>query len=103
MPSFSDDGRSILFQDHFLVTQVLVSHLPGVSDPGDALRDLFHLDLNDLVLEVHAFLVNLLLQDRDCLGLLVGHDLLFQLIQVELNLAMCLCINLLQGRQLVVN
>ena len=74
-----------------------------MGDPSDALCDLLHFNLNDLVLQVNAFLFDLRVKDLDCLWLSVRNYLFFELVHIEGNLVLGVLINLLQRVQFLVD
>lgn len=64
--------------------------------PSDALGNLLHLYLNDLILEVDSLMVDLLLQNSYRLWLSISDYSLLHLVDIEIYLLLCFVIDTLK-------
>ena len=80
MPCLTHNWWPILFQHHFCERRLPLGvsrYLLGMRYSCNAFSNLLHFNLNDLVLEVNAFLLNLGVQDVYRLWFTVSNCLLF--------------------------
>ena len=81
----------------------LIRDLHGMSDTCYALSHLFDLHLDDLLLNILSFFVNLAVQNVDGLRFFVVVDLCFKLVEIRGQLVLRQCMHVFQLLDLLID